>query len=131
MPIVMMEALSAGASVIATRVSGIEDYENHPLAKNCLWVNEIGNVEEAVSNIEIGMKIPREIRQKNARSFAESEFDLKVCLDRYFDAINSKISSLDKPVLQVEFNTIHLIKSHMISLIRFMKIKFIHRLKSN
>ena len=83
MPVAMMEALSMGCGFAGTRVSGIEDYEHHPLAKDCFGVFDVGNIEEAVSRIQQIAAVPVSTRQVSARQLAESQFTMDICLDNY------------------------------------------------
>lgn len=89
MPIAVMEGLSAGCGIISTRVSGVEDYEPHPLAKNCLWLNKVGDVMEAVNNIEKSLSIPAKDRQNSAINLAEEEFSMEACISKYYNVIKT------------------------------------------
>lgn len=86
-PIAMMEALAAGCGVVGTRVSGIEDYELHPLAADCFAVFDVGDINAAVDKIGKIATVPPHARQATARKLAEKEFSMDVCLDRYIQAI--------------------------------------------
>jgi glycosyltransferase involved in cell wall biosynthesis len=86
-PIAMMEALATGCGMVGTRVSGIEDYEDHPLAKDCLGIYTVGDIEDAVNKIIKVAQIPKKSRQQSARKIAETEFSMKVCMNRYLIAI--------------------------------------------
>lgn len=86
-PIAMMEALATGCGMVGTRVSGIEDYEHHPLAKDCLGVYTVGNIDEAVEKIVQVSGIPGRIRREAARKIAETEFSMQVCMQRYLIAM--------------------------------------------
>jgi glycosyltransferase involved in cell wall biosynthesis len=88
-PIAMMEALAAGCGMAGTRVSGIEDFEYHPLAADCLAVFAVGDLEDAVRKINKLASIPGSIRKQAARKLAETEFSMDVCLDRYIAAIGT------------------------------------------
>jgi len=87
MPISLMEALGAGCGVVASRVSGIEDFEQHPLAKDCLWVHAVGDVPEAARLITLAAKIPRATRSLQAQALAEAEFSIEKCVERYENLI--------------------------------------------
>ncbi len=86
-PIAMMEALASGCGMVGTRVSGIEDYEAHPLAKDCMGIYAVGDIEDAVSKIVKVSRVPEKIRKQSARKIAETEFSMQVCMDRYLIAI--------------------------------------------
>ena len=80
MPLVMMEAFASGCGFTGTRVSGIEDFENDPLAANCISVYSIGDIEDAVNKINKVAAVPKGVRQSAARKLAEAEFSMGVCL---------------------------------------------------
>ena len=83
MPVVVMEALAEGCGVVASRVSGIEDYDGAPLAQGCLHVHAIGDVDAAADAVVALAATPRAVRQERAWRLARSEFDVAVSLDRY------------------------------------------------
>ncbi len=87
MPIAMMEALAMGCGFVGTRVSGIEDMELQPAAAQCLSVFDAGDIDAAVAAIQEVAAIPTEKRKAAARTIAETEFAMSVCLRRYHDAI--------------------------------------------
>jgi len=87
MPISVMEALSAGCGIVASRVSGIEDYEQHPLAKDCLWVYSVGDISEAARLVKLAATIPRARRSLQAQALAAAEFSIEKCVERYEDLI--------------------------------------------
>jgi glycosyltransferase involved in cell wall biosynthesis len=89
LPVAMMEALAAGCAVVASRVSGVEDYESSPYASNCLWVHSIGSVTEAANHVESALAISRLARSQRARAFAEAEFAIERCAQRYHVLIGS------------------------------------------
>lgn len=88
-PIAMMEALAAGCGMVGTRVSGIEDYELHPLAADCLGVYETGDIAEAVNKINKLAAVPYATRRSSARLLAEAEFSMDVCLEKYSNAFST------------------------------------------
>lgn len=86
-PIAMMEALGAGCGMVGTRVSGIEDYEHHPYAENCLKIFQVGDIEDAADKIVKLSAIPSQFRRNSARQLAENEFSMSVCLARYMNVV--------------------------------------------
>jgi glycosyltransferase involved in cell wall biosynthesis len=83
MPLVVMEALAEGCAVVSSNVSGVEDLASHPLAVNCLWTHEVGDVDAAVKLVQRAEMLPRVNRRAAARELAVAECSLKVCVDRY------------------------------------------------
>jgi glycosyltransferase involved in cell wall biosynthesis len=83
MPVVIMEALGAGCAVVGTRISGVEDYEHHPLAEGCYWLYAVGDVEAAAQAVVTAARVPRDERRRRARSLAEAEFTIERCVERY------------------------------------------------
>lgn len=83
MPIVVMEALSHGCAVVASRVSGVEDYEHHPLAAGCYWVHSVGDVDQAAAHIQAAHALDADVRRDGARRLAEEEFSVARTVERY------------------------------------------------
>ena len=83
MPVVVMEALSAGCAVVASKVSGVEDAAEDALAGRVLFTHEIGDIEGAVSQILRAIDIPERERRSLARDSAARLFSIEVCIDRY------------------------------------------------
>jgi glycosyltransferase involved in cell wall biosynthesis len=83
MPITVMEALSHGCAVVASRVSGVEDYENHPLASGCFWVHSVGDVDQAAAQVEAAQALDPRARGERARRLAEAEFSVARAAERY------------------------------------------------
>ena len=121
MPLVMMEALASGCAFTGTRVSGIEDYEHDPQAADCLSVYTVGDIEDAVKKIRKVAAIPRHTRQQAARSLAEADFSIEVCIDRYAKAMNTICSALPQP-RPIKLSAIDVLYSKAISVMRFMKV---------
>ncbi len=120
-PLVMMEALTAGCGFVGTRVSGVEDYEHHPRAGDCLAVYAIGDTEDAVTKIKKVAAIPAATRQRAARILAEEEFTMEVCLRKYFGAIeNSARVAVSRR--EINLPLIASISSRMLALARKLKV---------
>lgn len=83
MPISVMEALSHGCAVVATRVSGVEDYENRGLADACYWVYPVGDVDRAAACIQAAYTVDPRMRRERARRLAEEEFSVARTIGRY------------------------------------------------
>jgi glycosyltransferase involved in cell wall biosynthesis len=125
MPLVMMEALASGCAFTGTRVSGIEDYEFHPLAGNCVSVYSVGDIEDAVNKIKNVGRIPENIRTQAARKLAVSEFSMDTCLGKYFNIIFENKSSLPPASINMGFSG--LLSSRAIAMARYLKVRIINR----
>jgi glycosyltransferase involved in cell wall biosynthesis len=87
MPIAVMEALTLGCAVVATRISGIEDYEDHPHAAGCLWVYAVGDVEAAADAVVQAAALDPEDRARRAFHLGATEFSAARAADRYADLL--------------------------------------------
>ena len=87
LPVAMMEALAAGCAVVASRVSGVEDYESHLFAKGSLWVHDVGDANRAAELVAQALAVPRAERIRRARALAEAEFSIERCAERYTELI--------------------------------------------
>jgi glycosyltransferase involved in cell wall biosynthesis len=124
-PIAMMEAFAAGCGMVGTRVSGIEDYEHHALAADCLGVYPVGDIEEAVNKITQLAAVPGDVRRKAARELAELEFSMEVCLNKYnmaMDAITHKVQAA--PLISMPYK--QLAYSKALAIARYLKVKMMH-----
>ena len=83
MPIAVMEALAAGCAVVASRVSGVEDYADHAHAPWCYWVHEIGDTKRAAECIQAAAAVPAFERAAHARAIAHEAFSIEECAQRY------------------------------------------------
>jgi glycosyltransferase involved in cell wall biosynthesis len=83
MPVVVMEALSAGCAVVASRVSGVEDATEDELGSRVLFTHAIGDTDCAASLISKAIAIPIAVRRSAARAAAAKLFSIEVCIDRY------------------------------------------------
>ena len=120
-PVAMMEALAEGCGIVGTRVSGIEDYEQHPLAAQCYRVFDVGDVTGAVAGIMEVATIPVSIRQQAARKLAESEFTMDVCLERYCKAIATIVPERHAPVT-VSMPAKDVLFSKLLAFARYLKV---------
>ena len=121
MPIAMMEGLAAGCGFVGTRVSGIEDYEHHPLAKDCFSVFEVGDIEDAVTKIQHVAAIPVQTRQRSARSLAESQFSMDTCLANYDKAMATIPARAFTPT-SISLSPVAAVKSKLMATMRAMKM---------
>jgi glycosyltransferase involved in cell wall biosynthesis len=121
MPIAMMEGLAAGCGFVGTRVSGIEDYADHPLAPECFSVFDVGDVADAARKILKMGAVPIIARQTAARKLAESQFSMKTCLDNYLEAIETIPARSYSPT-PIAISSSAILKSKMISMARAMKM---------
>lgn len=125
MPIAVMEGLSAGCGIISTRTSGVEDLEYLNNAANCIWLNEIGDIERAVDNVQLAINIPVALRVESARQIAEQEFDMKTCIKRYNIAIAhtaKKDIDTQKPA-----KFISIIFSYLLAYARYVRVKRLNK----
>lgn len=83
MPVAVMEALSAGCSVVASRVSGVEDIDSAAYPNRVLATYPTGDVESAALLIARALEVPRSARKKTARQMAAELFSIGACVDRY------------------------------------------------
>jgi glycosyltransferase involved in cell wall biosynthesis len=122
MPIAMMEGLASGCGFVGTRVSGIEDYENHPLAKDCFRVFEVGDIETAITKIQEVAAVPINTRKEAARKLAEEQFSMDICLGRYNKAI-ATIPAKTYVATSISLSLVETIKSKITSGLRALKMK--------
>jgi len=122
-PIAMMEALAAGCGLVGTRVSGIEDYELHPLANDCLGLFDVGDIRDAIIKIEKIAAVPVSMRQQSARNLAESEFSMQVCLDKYGKAIATFTPAGRSIAVKPEMPVSSILYSRIIAASRALKVR--------
>jgi glycosyltransferase involved in cell wall biosynthesis len=123
MPIAMMEALAAGCGIVGTRVSGIEDYEDHPLAKDCFSVFTVGNIAEAAEKINRVAAVPTGERQESAKKLAQTEFSMRVCLDRYMKVMSGLKKEFAPPPAAINIPPKELLYSKALAAARALKLK--------
>jgi glycosyltransferase involved in cell wall biosynthesis len=121
-PIAMMEAVASGCGIVGTRVSGIEDYEDDIDAPNCFRVFETGDIESAVAHIISLSQIPVAVRRAAARSMAERNFSMDVCLQKY----SKVVACIPSQTYTKSFADLPLSKniySRLISTARYLKMR--------
>lgn len=123
MPIAMMEALAMGCGFVGTRVSGIEDMELQAGAANCLRVYDVGDIDAAAAGIMEVAAIQPEERKVAARTIAETEFAMAVCLQRYDEAIKH-VSYRNASVPVVAMPITAWLQSRMLALVRSTRMRF-------
>jgi glycosyltransferase involved in cell wall biosynthesis len=121
MPLVMMEALASGCGFLGTRVSGIEDFEQHRYAEKCFAVYTIGDVMDAANKIVVLSNIPVAERETAAVELATTEFGMEVCMTRYQEAIDKTASVVMKPA-KLNMGTIEKMKSRLRAVVRNVKM---------
>jgi glycosyltransferase involved in cell wall biosynthesis len=121
MPIAMMEGLASGCGFVGTRVSGIEDYENHPLATDCFRVFEVGDIEGAVAKIQEVAARPVAARKAAARQLAEEQFSMDTCLANYNKAI-ATIPAKTYTATSASLSPVEVVKSRVTSGLRALKM---------
>ena len=122
MPIAMMEAFASGCGMAGTRVSGIEDYEHHPLARYCLGVFKTGDLEDAIMKIKLIAAVPPDARREAARKLAETEFSLEVCLEKYLK-ITGNLNWHQGPSAPAKIAIRQLLYSRIIAVLRYLKFR--------
>ena len=121
-PISMMEALASGCGFVGTRVSGIEDYETHPLAGDCFRAYDTGDIDAAADKIKQLAEVPLQARQVSARKIADAFFSMDTCIDKYLAAMSViELREYKKPVVSLPLSA--KIKSKLISSLRAIKMK--------
>lgn len=87
MSVAVMEALAHGCGVVASRVSGVEDYEQNERARDALWLHGVGDVVAAANCVaEVG-RVPHTVRVERARAFARAEFSISRSVERYAELL--------------------------------------------
>jgi glycosyltransferase involved in cell wall biosynthesis len=94
MPIVVMEALAAGCAVVASRVSGVEDYVDHRDAPWCYWTHEVGDVQKAAQLVAQAARTPFGLRTVHAQAMARDLFSIEACARRYREFLQLVPSNL-------------------------------------
>ena len=101
MPVVAMEALGAGCAVVASRVSGLEDYEASEMARDAIFLHDVGDVDAAVNATIVALSRPEAVRRTVARNLAEHEFTIERCMDRYAELLPSVRSRVNLETVQL------------------------------
>lgn len=87
MSVTAMEALACGCAVVASRTSGLEDYEGREDARQCLWLFPVGDVRAAADCVRAAAALAPEERRERAMALARAEFSIERCMDRYRDLV--------------------------------------------
>lgn len=121
MPLVMMEALASGCAFLGTRVSGIEDFEQHKYAEKCFAVYAIGDVMDAANKVVALSSIPVAEREVAAVELATTEFGMEVCMTRYQEAVG-KIASVVMTPAKLNMGAVEKMKSRIRAIARKVKM---------
>ena len=121
MPLVMMEALASGCAFLGTRVSGIEDFEQHKYAEKCFAVYAIGDVMDAANKVVALSSIPIAEREIAAVKLATTEFGMGVCMTRYQEAIDKATTKVMKAA-KLNLGTMEIMKSKLRAVVRNVKM---------
>jgi glycosyltransferase involved in cell wall biosynthesis len=89
MPMTVIEALAHGCAVVASRVSGVEDFDGHALSRDCFWVHDVGDVRAAADSVMAAAAVSRVTQRRAARTLAEAEFSIGRCVERYAGLIQT------------------------------------------
>jgi glycosyltransferase involved in cell wall biosynthesis len=89
MPVAVMEALAAGCGIVATRVSGVEDYARDPRTEGCLWLYEVGDVDRAAELLLEVAHLSSAAVSQRARNLAADAFSIQRCMDSYEAVVTS------------------------------------------
>lgn len=128
MSVAVMEALAAGCKIISTRVSGIEDLEGDELSEKIVKVYERGDIETAVKLIKNAVENKNNLNVL-AHELAEKHFDIEKCFEQYED-LCQKLVIADSSI-KLKNGILTQIYSKSLSLIRFLKYRFLSPLKSS
>lgn len=118
MSVAVMEALASGCRVLSTRVSGVEDLDGLPEAKEVLHLYSIGDTSEAIGLLTLMLAEPKAKYAKRARALAEQRFSIQACMDAY------RSLPLDQLVQVLPYkmpSQIHLVLSRILATLRRAK----------
>jgi glycosyltransferase involved in cell wall biosynthesis len=121
MPVAVMEALSCGCGVVATRVSGMEDYAKSQFAPGCFWVYATGDIEKGAACLAESAVVSKRTRSEQARRLAESEFSIKLCRERYLHAFEH-MQHVRQADSTVRLSSIGRFGSYCVSLSRYIRV---------
>ena len=83
MSVAVMEALANGCTVVSSRVSGVEDYENLEEAGNIIHLFPIGDVNKAAELCKIALDNFSKDQADQAHHLFTTYFHIKACLNSY------------------------------------------------
>lgn len=124
MSVAVMEALASGCIIVSSKVSGVEDLVDDPLAQDLVYLYATGNIEEAKKKIIHALSDDYPDRPKRARELAEKHFGIASCLRAYQQFGNSlqvRNEAFPKPISSKVNN----ILSHPLAWLRYLKFKII------
>jgi glycosyltransferase involved in cell wall biosynthesis len=121
MPVAVMEALSCGCGIVSTKVSGIEDYADNPLASTCIGLYDVGNVGSAAEQLSNLGRLSGVERATHARQLAEAEFSIDLCLERYLHCfMQHKAANSKCP--EPAISNVKVTYSLLLSLTRYLRV---------
>lgn len=123
MPVAAMEALAAGCCVVASRVSGLEDYAAAPESKECLWMHEVGDVAAAAAAVRAARAVPASRRAAAARRLAEREFTIERCVERYDRLLGALPAATHRRARRPRLGRVTTLWSHAVAASRIVRIR--------
>jgi glycosyltransferase involved in cell wall biosynthesis len=123
MPVACMEALAAGCGVVASNTSGMEEYAALAGAREALHVFQRGDTDAAALAVTSAAAVPREIRRDAAIRFAEREFSIERCVERYADMLGRIEGQPHERAQRVPALAVADIGSFGVAALRWMRVR--------
>ncbi len=122
MSITVMEAMSSGCSVVSSRVSGVEDYEDLDESKEVLFIYNVGDVDNAAALLMHAFNSYDTEIAKSSKKFALKHFDIKwrnSLMIQFF----LQIDAMHFETTQISISNFRIIISGLIARLRLFKFK--------